>query len=132
MEWNESFHGLDLNDKALLDKDVNSEPGIKFDVLVLYRYRNLPLKLQSAFRQFVAQANLVRALEQPRSKSLMNVEGSIDDSSSERIKLIQSIRFLHFLGFLGVLGGSKNTYVNSQTVFPPTIVRTARPLIWRP
>jgi hypothetical protein len=82
MNWGELLDGLELDDKGLVDEEV--EPCLPHrSILIGKADRNLPYKRHAAELEFDGQCLLVDRLEKSWPENAVHLQCSVDDDSSE-------------------------------------------------
>lgn len=67
MDRQELLDRLDLDDQTIVYQQIEPKAGVQFDVVIDHRQSDLPFHVQSAFGQFMSQADFINAFEQSRS-----------------------------------------------------------------
>src|SRR5262245_55332054 len=79
-------HGLQLDDKALLDEDINeSSPHVDF--LVLHRDLSLALESDTIQAELNAERRFVDLFKQPWTENSVNLKGSGDYPTRQRVEV---------------------------------------------
>jgi len=70
---------LIFDDYGMLHNHIGPEARINFHVSIMDRHGNFALDNQTVLLKFVGQTSLVSRLQEPRSQSLVDLDGSMDD-----------------------------------------------------
>jgi hypothetical protein len=69
MDWQNSFHTFDFNDKAVFDDEVHAVGRRQANAVIHNGQVHLVLKMQTGLSQLVIQATIARAFENARAES---------------------------------------------------------------
>ena len=82
---------FDFNHKTVVNHHVEPQAGIEPQPVVDHRQRNLPTNMPASLLQFMRQAQLVHALEQPGAQCGVNREGGTENLSSRLIRCLRNL-----------------------------------------
>lgn len=87
VDWSQSFNGLDLDNHASIDEEVQPTSALHADALEHHWHGDFLLHVKAALSQFVRQALLVHAFPQARTETTMHLNRGPDDCRGNWIPL---------------------------------------------
>jgi hypothetical protein len=78
-------NGLQLDDKCVLDQQIDTKPRAQKHAIVMNRNRHLAFEMDARLRQFDLQALRIDAFEKAGSERSMDLDGRTDHHSSQAV-----------------------------------------------